>query len=149
MVIQLRNFWQNIFGQTRNRDVIAAPVPEQPRQVEAPLLDIAPNDPLLAYVLSTPGPIEVEKLTLDSPAVEVLRQAEVELTIPLVSQGELIGLINLGPRLSEQAYSGDDRRLLSNLATQAAPAVRVAQLVRQQQTEIKERDRMRRRGPST
>ncbi len=62
--------------------------------------------------------------------------------MPLVSQGELIGLLNLGPRLSEQDYSTDDRRLLNRLAIQAAPAVRVAQLARQQQAEVRERQRL-------
>ena len=42
------------------------------------------------------------------------------LDMALVSQGELIGLLNLGPRRSEQEYNADDRRLLANLATQAA-----------------------------
>jgi serine phosphatase RsbU (regulator of sigma subunit)/anti-sigma regulatory factor (Ser/Thr protein kinase) len=64
------------------------------------------------------------------------------LAIPLVSQGELIGVLNLGPRLSEQDYSGDDRKLLDNLAAQAAPAVRVAQLVRQQEAEVRTRERL-------
>jgi serine phosphatase RsbU (regulator of sigma subunit) len=59
-----------------------------------------------------------------------------------VSQGELIGLLNLGPRLSQQEYSADDRKLLNDLATQTAPAVRVAQLVRQQQQEAQERERI-------
>jgi serine phosphatase RsbU (regulator of sigma subunit)/anti-sigma regulatory factor (Ser/Thr protein kinase) len=62
--------------------------------------------------------------------------------LPLVSQGELIGLLNLGPRLSEQEYSSDDRRLLNNLATQASPALRVAQLARQQLAEAQERERL-------
>ena len=57
-------------------------------------------------------------------------------------QGELIGLLNLGPRRSEQDYSTDDRRLLNTLATQAAPALRVAQLVQQQQIEARERERI-------
>jgi len=68
-----------------------------------------------------------------------LRAAGVKLVVPLVSQGELIGVLNLGARLSEQEYSGDDRRLLDNLAAHAAPAVRVAQLVRQQQAEARKR----------
>jgi serine phosphatase RsbU (regulator of sigma subunit) len=62
--------------------------------------------------------------------------------IPLVSQGELVGLLNLGPRLSEQDYSTDDRGLLNTLATQAAPAVRVAQLVREQRIQARERERI-------
>jgi serine phosphatase RsbU (regulator of sigma subunit)/anti-sigma regulatory factor (Ser/Thr protein kinase) len=84
----------------------------------------------------------VEKLHLDSPAMHALRAAGVTLAIPLVSQGELVGLLNLGPRLSEQDYSPDDRGLLNTLATQAAPAVRVAQLVREQQAEARTRERI-------
>ncbi len=61
--------------------------------------------------------------------------------MPLVTQGELIGTLNLGPRLSEQDYSTDDRRLLATLAAQAAPAIRVAQLVREQAAEAAERER--------
>ena len=61
--------------------------------------------------------------------------------MPLVTQGELIGTLNLGPRLSEQDYSSDDRRLLGTLAAQAAPAIRVAQLVREQAAEAAERER--------
>ena len=66
----------------------------------------------------------------------------VALVVPLVSQGELIGTLNLGPRLSEQDYSTDDRRLLTTLAAQAAPAIRVAQLVREQAAEAAERERL-------
>ena len=64
-----------------------------------------------------------------------------KLAVPLVSQGELIGVLNLGPRLSEQEYSSDDRKLLDNLAAQAAPALRVGQLVREQQAEAVTRQR--------
>ena len=62
--------------------------------------------------------------------------------VPLITQGELVGLLNLGPRLSEQEYSADDRKLLDALAGQAAPAVRVAQLVRQQESQARERERV-------
>lgn len=105
-------------------------------------LDIAPNDPLLSYVQQSSGVIEVNRLQLESPALDALRDAGVQLIVPLISQGELIGLINLGARMSEQEYSSDDRKLLSDLATQAAPALRVAQLVRQQQMEAAERERI-------
>jgi serine phosphatase RsbU (regulator of sigma subunit)/anti-sigma regulatory factor (Ser/Thr protein kinase) len=114
---------------------------ERLRQV-APPIDIAPDDPIVAYFLSAPGAVEVDKLHLDSPALQALRGAGVTLAIPLVSQGELVGLLNLGPRLSEQDYSPDDRGLLNTLATQAAPAVRVAQLVREQQAEARTRERI-------
>ncbi len=105
-------------------------------------LKIAPNDPLLVYLQQAAGPVDVESLTLDSDALRELQEAGVKLVVPLISQGELIGLVNLGARLSEQEYSSDDRRLLTNLATQAAPALRVAQLARQQQIEATERERL-------
>ncbi|HLQ48121.1 MAG TPA: SpoIIE family protein phosphatase [Candidatus Dormibacteraeota bacterium] len=105
-------------------------------------IDIPESDPLVAYLQSAAGPVEVAKLELDSPAVHALREAGVALVVPLVSQGELIGTLNLGPRLSEQDYSTDDRRLLTTLAAQAAPAIRVAQLVREQAQEAAERERL-------
>ena len=103
---------------------------------------ISQDDPLLNYLLYTQGFIEIEKLDLDSPALELLKQEGVHITVPLISQGELIGLVNLGPRLSEQDYSTDDRRLLNTLVTQAAPALRVAQLAKQQQAEARQLERM-------
>lgn len=104
-------------------------------------VDIAPNDPLLAYLQSASGAVDVTTLELDSPALVALKEAGVRLAVPLVSQGELIGVLNLGPRRSEQEYSSDDRRLLENLAAQAAPALRVGQLVREQQAEAATRQR--------
>jgi serine phosphatase RsbU (regulator of sigma subunit)/anti-sigma regulatory factor (Ser/Thr protein kinase) len=113
----------------------------QIQQMMSPM-DIAPNDPIVAYFLSAPGAIEVDKLHLDSPALRAMKDAGVKLAIPLVSQGELVGLLNLGPRLSEQDYSTDDRGLLNTLATQSAPAVRVAQLVQDQQIQARENERI-------
>lgn len=131
------------FGRRRAAPQAAQkPAFERTRQVTAPALDIAPNDPIIAYFVSSPGAVELDKLHLDSPAVRELKAAGVSLVIPLVSQGELVGLLNLGPRLSQQDYSTDDRRLLDNLATQAAPALRVAQLVREQQAQARARERV-------
>jgi serine phosphatase RsbU (regulator of sigma subunit)/anti-sigma regulatory factor (Ser/Thr protein kinase) len=147
----------NAFAQTMRRVILrggaAAPAREPAAErpgvaelagLDAPPVDIAPNDPIVAYFQSAPGAVDVEELELDSPALEGLRAAGVKLVVPLVSQGELIGLLNLGPRLSEQAYSSDDRRLLDNLAAQAAPAVRVGQLVREQEAEVRARERIER-----
>src|SRR5579859_3768718 len=143
MTTFLRNFWRNLIGSSQSQpQLVAATVGKQPRRAAGPAIEIAPNDPIIAYFQSAPGAVEIDKLTLDSPALRALKAAGVRLAVALVSQGELIGLLNLGPRLSEQDYSADDRALLSNLATQAGPAVRVAQLVRQQQIEAQARERL-------
>ncbi len=115
---------------------------DRPHQLMPAPIDIVPNDPIVAYFLSAPGAVEVDKLYLDSPALHALKAAGVKIAVPLVSQGELVGLLNLGPRLSEQDYSTDDRGLLNTLATQSAPAVRVAQLVRDQQTQARANERI-------
>ncbi|HJR44056.1 MAG TPA: SpoIIE family protein phosphatase [Actinomycetota bacterium] len=109
---------------------------------QSPPVDIAPNDPIIAYFQSASGAVDVDSLELDSPAVQALKDAGVKLVVPLVTQGELIGLLNLGPRLSERDYSGDDRKLLDNLAAQAAPAVRVGQLVQEQEAQVRTRERL-------
>src|SRR3954467_1830979 len=122
-------------------DAAAATPQAAPASEPAPV-EIAPNDPIIGYFQTASGAVDVDSLELDSPALEALREAGVKLVVPLVSQGELIGVLNLGPRLSEQDYSGDDRKLLDNLAAQAAPAVRVGQLVRQQESEARSRERI-------
>jgi serine phosphatase RsbU (regulator of sigma subunit)/anti-sigma regulatory factor (Ser/Thr protein kinase) len=118
------------------------PVAAPSERVEAPPVEIAPNDPLVAYFSGATGAVDIATLQLESPALDGLREAGIRLVVPLVSQGELIGLLNLGPRRSEQEYSADDRKLLNDLAGHAAPAVRVAQLVREQEAEVRQRERI-------
>ncbi|HEY3523518.1 MAG TPA: SpoIIE family protein phosphatase [Candidatus Limnocylindrales bacterium] len=108
----------------------------------APAIEIPPSDPLFGFLQAATGVVELDRLELDSPAVRELRDAGIRIVVPLVAQGELIGALYLGPRLSDQDYSSDDRKLLSTLAAQAAPAIRVAQLVREQAAEIQARERL-------
>src|SRR5215204_1970832 len=138
-----RGFWQNLFGGDGRKAPQQAPAVTEPsQQIAAPEIEIAPSDPIVAYFASASGVVEIDKLDLDSPALRAMKEAEIKVVVPLVSQGELIGLLNLGPRLSQQEYSADDRKLLNDLATQTAPAVQVAQLVRQQQQQAQERERI-------
>ena len=138
-----QGFWQSLLGRDGRKAPEEAPAVTEPsQQIAAPEIEIAPNDPIVAYFASASGVVEIDKLDLDSPALLAMKSAEIKLVVPLVSQGELIGLLNLGPRLSQQEYSADDRKLLNDLATQTAPAVQVAQLVRQQQRQAQERERI-------
>jgi len=105
-------------------------------------LEIPPSDPLLTYLTSEGSPVKLSNLDFDSPAVQSLRKAKVKIVIPLINQGELIGLMSLGPRLSEQEYSTDDQKMLATLATQASPALRIAQLVKRRRDEERQRERL-------
>ena len=117
--------------------------PQAPSVVAAgPELDLASNDPLVGYLLSAASAVDITSLQLQSPALRALQEAGVVLVVPLISSGSLVGLLSLGPRRSERGYSTDDLRLLNSLAGYAAPAMRVGQLVRQQQAEARQRERI-------
>ncbi len=101
---------------------------------------VADDDPLLAYLLSHPGALEVEQLHLASEALRDLNEQGAEILLPLVSQGELLGLLILWPRARGQRYTLDNLFLLGSLAQQVAQALRVVELVREQQARATERE---------
>lgn len=121
-----------------------SPAPAAPSLTTAAVepVEIPDHDPLMGFLLGAAGPVEIAKLELDSPALRQLKAADIHLVVPLISQGELIGTLNLGKRLSDQPYSSDDRKLLGGLASQVAPAIRLAQLVEQQEGQAQERERI-------
>jgi serine phosphatase RsbU (regulator of sigma subunit) len=141
--IPLRAAWRAL---ARPRIAEGADRASEPRLDQLPrssaAIDMAPDDPLIGYLEDADDAIDIDTVEIDSPAVRELRAAGVRLCVPLMSQGELIGVLNLGPRLSAQEYSGDDRRLLQSLAAQAAPALRIGQLVREQEAEARARERI-------
>jgi len=143
MIEKTTALWKKWFATPDSDPVEEEAVPIEKRvRGEVRELDMAPDDPLLAYFLNDPEPVLLDQLQLDSPMLTKLKKEGYSVIVPLVSQGELIGLLNLGPRLSEQRYSSEDLRLLNNLATQASPALRVAQLARQQLAEAQRRERI-------
>jgi serine phosphatase RsbU (regulator of sigma subunit) len=129
-----------IVGRKRNPSPVGEPLDRD--LTSGPVIDIESSDPFLVYLAQAGGPVDVTNLELDSRAVRDLRTAGVALVVPLISSGELIGTLNLGPRLSEQGYSSDDRRLLDTLAGYAAPAMRVGQLVRAHEIEARNVERI-------
>jgi len=137
-----RVVWRKSTATAAEPPPAAAPALADDLLVGAPAFDIAPTDPIILLLQSASGAVELGNLELDSPALGEMRAAGITLVVPLVTNGELIGLLNVGPRLSDQGYSPDDRRLLETLGAQAAPAVRVGQLVREQEIEIRARGRL-------
>lgn len=105
-------------------------------------ITVKSDDPIIPYALKHPGLVELDRVQLDSLVVKHLRAQMMELTLLLVSQGELIGLLALGLHLNGEDYTGEERRLLSMLADQVAPALAVAQMVQEQQEQIRERERI-------
>src|SRR5919202_1668770 len=140
--LALLGLWRIMIGSGRRhpRDTPRPTVQRPPAAVRP--WELAPNDPLIAYFQSIAEAVDLDKINPHGPALQTLKAAGIQVVVPLVSQGELIGLLGLGPRRSEQDYSADDRALLTALATQAAPALRIAQLVRERQAQAQERERL-------
>ncbi|RME81036.1 MAG: PAS domain S-box protein, partial [Caldilineae bacterium] len=67
-----------------------------------------------------------------------LQSLEAEIFVPLIAHNELIGLLVLGPKLSETSYTEEDGRTLMTLANQTAIAIQNARLY---QTAIEEKIR--------
>lgn len=105
-------------------------------------LEIPEGDPLRNFFTENQEPFDPQEIDIDSPTLRALRDDVTRLVVPLISQGELVGSLNLGKRLSEQDYSRQDERLLLTLAGQAAPALRLASIAERQRAEALERQRL-------
>ena len=106
------------------------------------LINVADDDPLIAYVLSHSGTLEIDRMQLDSPVLQEMKLSGVEIILPLASQGELLGLLILGLHLKGEAYTREECIILNALAPQVAPALRVAQMVQAQQAQVSEHERI-------
>jgi serine phosphatase RsbU (regulator of sigma subunit) len=143
-------------GVVENDELVPAAAARPSSPAEVPLnrarraqivrVEVHRDDPIVAHLEAADGPLDLEALELVSPARGALREAGMTLVVPLISRANLVGLLALGPRRGERDYSGDDRKLLDDLAERAAPALRVAELVRQlvdqQAVELRARERI-------
>ncbi|HTD21207.1 MAG TPA: SpoIIE family protein phosphatase [Terriglobales bacterium] len=67
-----------------------------------------------------------------------------ELLLPLLVRDKLLGFISLGPKRSEEPYSGNDVRLLKSVAAQTGLALENANLMQTIADEVAQRERMNR-----
>jgi Signal transduction histidine kinase involved in nitrogen fixation and metabolism regulation len=98
---------------------------------------LAPDSPLPSHLADSQRYILLDepRRFIFKPALDRaeahLRELGGELAFPMFSDSELTGFLVLGPKLSGDAYYLDDIELLSTLVSQAAIAVKNAQLYRQ------------------
>lgn len=67
-----------------------------------------------------------------------------ELLLPLAARDKLLGFVCLGPKRSEEPYTGSDVRLLKSVAAQTGLALENATLMRQIADEVAQRERLNR-----
>jgi sigma-B regulation protein RsbU (phosphoserine phosphatase) len=104
---------------------------------------ISADAPALAELARRGKPWEVRGVLGDNDSgLSGLHALKVECLVPILGrEGRLIGLIGLGPRLSEEAYSGEDKRLLASVASQAGIALENLQLAEQMAERIEAEQR--------
>jgi signal transduction histidine kinase len=84
--------------------------------------------------------------------VDALTRLEAEVSIPLISKGQLIGMINLSHKFNKEIYSHEDLELLSTLANQTAISVENARLyddLKRSKSYIRRADRLASLGTLT
>jgi sigma-B regulation protein RsbU (phosphoserine phosphatase) len=73
-----------------------------------------------------------------------LARLQSELLLPLAVRDKLLGFISLGPKQSEEPYTGSDVRLLKSVAAQTGLALENANLMREIADEVAQRERLNR-----
>ena len=83
------------------------------------------TSPLLVELARRGEPWELPPAGLENdPETAVLAPLHSGCLVPILGrEGRLVGLLALGPRLSEEPYSGEDKRLLASVASQAGMAL--------------------------
>ncbi len=105
------------FRESNEKFVTPADVPPEIRTLPADL-------PVLAHMQERGQTWEIVPSPGEAPALAILQPLQPECLVPMLGRnGQLFGLAVLGPRLSEEPYSGEDRRLLDSVANQAGGAL--------------------------
>jgi len=73
-----------------------------------------------------------------------LAQLQTELLLPLNARDKLLGFISLGPKRSDEPYSGSDLRLLKSVAAQTGLALENSRLMSAIADEVAQRERLNR-----
>lgn len=119
---------------------------------------LSKNDPLPHYLEKIGEIIIREELAkganipVVSDVIKKMSLLESEVSIPLISKGKLIGMINLGYKFNKDIYSHEDIELLSTLANQTTIAVENARLyedLKKSKSYIRRADRLASLGTLT
>jgi signal transduction histidine kinase len=116
------------------------------------------GDPLPSYLQKLKEVVVREELLKGirlkelNSVVQSMTHLEAEVSIPLVSKGKLIGMINLGHRFRNEIYSHEDIELLSMLGNQTSIAIENAKLyedLKRSKSYIRRADRLASLGTLT
>ncbi len=105
----------------------------------SPIIDeLRKGEPLVIYKE------DEERLAAFGPDQAVLGVLNSQLLIPIASKNDIVGVISLGPKLSEQPYTPNDIRLLRSVALQAGLALENSRLTEAVAREAAQKERINR-----
>ncbi|MHB8303004.1 MAG: PP2C family protein-serine/threonine phosphatase [Acidobacteriaceae bacterium] len=114
-------------------------------------LSLSANSTAIRYMQHSKSPLTLYEdgpdgwLALASaPERETLRQLSAELLLPLRGRTEMMGVLALGPKRSEEPYSRTDIQLLQSVSAQTGLAIENAGLLAKLGKEAAQRERMSR-----
>lgn len=112
----------------------------------SPRTIVASDHPLVAMLSNNTVVLTHPELAVDQKfrsawegEKEVINKLGAEIYVPLNVKGELVGMFSFGPKLSDQAYTSEDKQTLLTLAQQTGVAVQNAQLYSTAQEELRQR----------
>jgi signal transduction histidine kinase len=127
-------------------------------KMTSPTSFLSKSDPLPHYLQKIGEIIIREELAKGTNIPEIndvvkgMSLLEAEVSIPFISKGQLIGMINLSHKFNKDIYSHEDIELLSTLANQTAIAVENARLyedLKRSKSYIRRADRLASLGTLT
>ena len=71
---------------------------------------------------------ERSRITVDENEIDWIRENDISVTIPMISQGELVGVLNLGKKQNDDDFSAEDLDILTQVSNQTALALQNLQL---------------------
>lgn len=99
-------------------------------------LEFDPTEPLCRYLLEQNRPFEVEVSPYDPKLIPIFQSAadplarlQAAVIVGLVRRDELVGLMAVGGKTSDEFYNSEELRLLQSVARQAAIALENAELL--------------------
>ncbi len=66
---------------------------------------------------------ERSRITVDENEIDWVRNNDISVTIPMISQGELVGVLNLGKKTNDEDFSSEDIDILTQASSQTALAL--------------------------
>jgi len=66
---------------------------------------------------------ERSRIVVDETEIDWVRENDISVTIPMISQGELIGVLNLGKKAGDNDFSAEDMDILTQASNQTALAL--------------------------